>query len=115
MGNLRKTLASEILLKRRVINAWKHKLQPRHLFSVVDLRQMIFMDGPAAISNRLFKEESLIIGTDPVAVDITAHGLLSRFLRQYSIAPPDTELLEAAADAGIGSLTPDVQRITISN
>lgn len=94
-----------------VVSTWKQPALAGHLLTVMDAGSVVFEGGPVGLPGWAAREDALIIGFDPVAVDAAALPIIERLRAEKSLpslAEPATTMLQAAEDAGIGSATPQI-------
>ena len=103
-------------LKRAVCEIWKGEPLRGHALTVMDATHIVFNGGPVGLPAWTSPDGSLIIGTDPVAVDAVALRLLNG-RRLAAKLPSCLEIgqafLKSAEEMGLGSANPKVVEVTL--
>lgn len=107
-------LADAETLPDRLAMIWDQLLVPRHRLTVMDATWCVFEGGPVGLASWRARENALIVGFDPVAVDVVAIELIDA--RRAAVGlPPVLPLaqpfLTAAEKAGLGITTPVIIRL----
>jgi hypothetical protein len=103
-------------LARAVSEIWRRRLHKPHALTVMDATRVVFHGGPVGLPSWTADDGALIIGTDPVAVDAAALGMIDEHRKAASLPPildAGNAFLQMAEEAGIGSASPRVVEISL--
>ena len=103
-------------LIRAVCEIWKGRPLGGHALTVLDATHMVFNGGPVGLPAWTAPSSSLIVGTDPVAVDSVALRLINGRRLTATLSPcleAGEALLKSAEETGLGSADPEVVEVTL--
>jgi hypothetical protein len=107
-------LADAESLPERLAMIWDQLLMPGHRLTIMDATWCVFEGGPVGLAAWRARENALIVGFDPVAVDAVALELIDARRTAVglpSMLPVAQPFLTAAEKAGIGTATPAIIRL----
>lgn len=117
VNNARRFYSSPETMAKAVSEIWREKPLGAHALTVVDARNIVFHGGPVGLPVWSAKENALIIGSDPVAVDSVALKIVDT--RRAAAGLPSCReageiLLSKAQELGVGNSKPKVITIQVS-